>query len=98
MSQVRIATAIGIAPSTLHLYYFPEIRGRSGGIGRRQHEPTFASRAIVRQLAAEGLSRPQIAAAVGISVPTLGKHYRPELSSRSQCSQPTTGQIPKASK
>ena len=47
--------------------------------GRAPHEPTEASRRQVRALAAYGIPQDEIARVLGISKPTLEKHYRPEL-------------------
>jgi len=43
------------------------------------HEPTKATRATVTSLSKFGIPRDQIAAHIGISEPTLRKHYAPEL-------------------
>lgn len=44
-----------------------------------QHEPTDASRRHVEGMAAVGIPQDDIARIVGISAPTLRKHYRDEL-------------------
>ena len=51
----------------------------SGKGGRPPHQPTEASRRQVRALAAYGIPQDEIATVVGISKPTLEKHYREEL-------------------
>ena len=48
-------------------------------LGRPRHQPTIATSATVRQLAADGASLTAIAAAVGVTVPTLRRHYGREL-------------------
>lgn len=55
-------------------------RGRSG---RPRHVPTDSTRARVAELRGEGLSLPLVAAAIGISVPTLQLNYPVELGSGS---------------
>ena len=47
--------------------------------GRPEHEPTLEQRQTVEQMRAFGESEAIIAAAVGVSVPTLRKCYKPEL-------------------
>jgi len=48
-------------------------------LGRPPHEPTSEDREKVRILKAGGMKDTAIAVAVGISVPTLTKHYSLEL-------------------
>lgn len=52
--------------------------------GRPRHMPTPELRAHVRQLHLEGLSHLAIAAAIGVTDPTLRIHYFAELDSSSQ--------------
>jgi AcrR family transcriptional regulator len=52
--------------------------GRTAG-GRRRHAPNDRHREKVAILAAAGMSEMAIAAAVGISAPTLRRHYASEL-------------------
>ena len=52
---------------------------RSRG-GRPPHEPTPESRERVQILLGGGMTHDQIAAAIGISAPTLRQHYGEELS------------------
>ena len=47
--------------------------------GRPPHEPTEATRAIVRTLAASGVSDYEIAKKLGIALNTLKKHYPEDL-------------------
>jgi hypothetical protein len=47
--------------------------------GRPPHQPSAETRSIVKRLAAQGNSRDDIAVAMGITRPTLLKHYYPEL-------------------
>jgi len=47
--------------------------------GQPPHEPTPASRNRVTVMAACGLSQDDIAAVIGISSPTVRRHYRREL-------------------
>ena len=51
----------------------------TGKGGRPPHEPSEASRRQVRALAAYGIPQDEIARVMGITKPTLEKHYRPEL-------------------
>lgn len=46
---------------------------------RKAHEPTSESRVEVRTLASLGMPQDEIAAYIGISKPTLAKHYGEEL-------------------
>jgi len=56
---------------------------REGRVGRPRHLPTEASRALVAAMRAEGADQLAIAAAIGISGPTLRLNYPQELGSRS---------------
>src|ERR671916_3535222 len=47
--------------------------------GRPPHEPTEATRRQVRALAAYGIPQDEIGKVIGISKPTLERHYREEL-------------------
>ena len=47
--------------------------------GRPPHEPTEASRKQVKAIAAYGVPQDEIGKVVGVSKPTLEKHYRDEL-------------------
>ncbi|WAJ29317.1 hypothetical protein [Antarcticirhabdus aurantiaca] len=57
----------------------PEGRGKRG---RPEHIPTIANRTLVVQLLAFGWEDGRIANALGVSRPTLRKHYRRELKVR----------------
>jgi hypothetical protein len=48
-------------------------------MGRKPYEPTSAERERVKYMALGGVDQPVIAKVIGISVPTLEKHYRNEL-------------------
>ena len=52
--------------------------------GRPRHVPTAELRQRVAELHAEGLGQVKIAHAIGITGPTLARHYRIELNSKSQ--------------
>lgn len=52
--------------------------------GRPRHVPTAELRQRVAELHAEGLGQVKIAHAIGITGPTLARHYRLELHSKSQ--------------
>ena len=52
--------------------------------GRPRHVPTGESRALVEQLRGEGGEQVEIAAALGVSLPTLRLNYAAELQSKSQ--------------
>lgn len=52
--------------------------------GRPPHVPTDATRETVRRLRGEGRQQRDIAKAVGLTVPTLHRHYPEELESTSQ--------------
>lgn len=45
----------------------------------RSHDPSPQARSIVQLAMAAGFTQKQVAGLVGISVPTLRKHYRDEL-------------------
>ncbi len=51
----------------------------TGKGGRPPHEPTEATRRQVKALAAYGIQQDEIGRVIGISKPTLEKHYRDEL-------------------
>jgi hypothetical protein len=50
-----------------------------GTSGQKPHEPTDVTRAKVSALSGYGIPQEQIAADIGITVPTLHKYYRAEL-------------------
>lgn len=77
----ELARAAGVALSTLYSHYATSAGVVAGTPGRRCHKPTEASRQCVREMAEADQPQPRIAEAVGITVPTLTKHYRSELSS-----------------
>lgn len=54
------------------------------GLGRPPHVPTDETRARVAQLHRAGEHQPAIAEALGITVPTLTRHYGQELESKAQ--------------
>lgn len=47
--------------------------------GRPPHEPTESTRRQVKALAAYGIPQDEIGRVIGVSKPTLEKHYRDEL-------------------
>ena len=47
--------------------------------GRPPHQPTEATRKQVRALSAYGITQEEIGKVIGVSKPTLEKHYREEL-------------------
>lgn len=49
------------------------------GRGRPRHEVTLATQRTVAKLVADGRTQPEIAAALGVTIPTLSKYYRAEL-------------------
>lgn len=51
----------------------------SGKNGRPPHEPNEKTRAQVKTLAAMGIEPSDIVKVIGLSLPTLRKHYRQEL-------------------
>lgn len=59
------------------------VKGRSGGArkgaGRTSFKPTDEHRITVEQLAACGTNQEQIARCLGVTVPTLTKHFSDEL-------------------
>jgi hypothetical protein len=57
-----------------------EPRGR----GRPPHVPSAASRRHAADLHAEGLAQPEIAKAMGLTVPTLIRHYGDVLKSNAR--------------
>jgi hypothetical protein len=56
----------------------------SRGAGRPRHEPTKATRALVKRRADRGVAQPAIAAELGITIPTLCRHYARQLGSGSK--------------
>lgn len=48
-------------------------------MGRRRHEPTAESRKYVATAAGLGATQAGLSAILGISIPTLERHYRKEL-------------------
>lgn len=57
----------------------PEGRGKPGATG---HIPTAENVNKVRWLLVSGMKKPEIAAQLGISIPTLNKHYFKKLTVR----------------
>ena len=57
----------------------PSRRKSTARMGRPEHVPTEATRDRVEVLVAGGMRQWQIAAAIGVSVPTLCQHYADEL-------------------
>ncbi len=57
----------------------PPVKKR--GRGQPQHEPTAEQRNLVRALAGYGAPQDYIAGEIGVSKPTLLKHYAEELNS-----------------
>jgi DNA-binding XRE family transcriptional regulator len=53
----------------------------SRGPGRPPHEPTETTTSVVEALAMQGWAKKDIAEAIGISKPTLNKHYEEILES-----------------
>ena len=53
--------------------------GLPGKPGRRPHSPSETARKQVRALAAYGVPQDEIGKVIGVSKPTLEKHYREEL-------------------
>lgn len=49
------------------------------GKGRPEHEPTAATRQMVEVLSGFAINRENISAVLGITIPTLAKHYAEEL-------------------
>lgn len=82
VSQKAIARSVGIAYSTLTRYYFRELNQRAGKPGRRQHQATPQRQRSVARLVSEGRSQAIIAAELGITVPTLRRHYMDQLKAR----------------
>lgn len=60
------------------------ISPRWGKKGRPRHTATDALRAQVAKLHREGRSQPEISRAIGITEPTLRRHYPDEIESKSQ--------------
>ncbi len=80
--QAALPTAELFAIGPVDLFGLPIAPGR--GPGRPRHVPTDASRERVLELHRDGRNLLQIAAAVGITHPTLLRHYPTELESTSQ--------------
>lgn len=57
------------------------VNPRRGFHGRPRHLPTPERRALARALHEAGQSQPKIAAALGITIPTLWRHYADEIES-----------------
>lgn len=83
LSLAAVSRAVGIGYTTLARYYFSEISLRPGQPGRRCHAATADRKQLVASLAGAGQSQPKIAKALGISIPTLIRHYRAELDAAS---------------
>lgn len=81
-TRLEIAKKMGMAESSLYANFFPEIGGRPRCPGRRRHEASEGTRAQVRDLRQADKTLTQIAAAIGISEPTLRRAYATELASR----------------
>lgn len=79
LTRVEIAKHAGVGESTLYQNFFAEIGVRSGCPGRRAHAPSLAQRRLVKLRAAAGATPSEIAAELGLSPPTVRKHYRNEL-------------------
>lgn len=60
------------------LFGFPAGKG-SARMGRPRHLATAERRELVRRMRAEGATQAEIAAALGVSWPTLSKYYRAEI-------------------
>lgn len=80
VTRAQIARHVGIGETTLYHNYFSEIGCRPGKVGRMQHDATADRRRVVCALAEQGSSQREIAAALGITIPTLTRHYRANLS------------------
>lgn len=52
---------------------------RAPGAGRKPHKPTAEQRKTVEAMAGYGILQTDIGTVVGVSKPTLEKHYRTEL-------------------
>ncbi len=76
-------TPYGIGPTgkrILRKFIYGPFKPREKGIpGRKMHKPDENSRAQVKTLAIAGTRQELIAKVIGISVPTLTKHYRDDL-------------------
>lgn len=68
----------------LDLFGMPRADERRRPQGRPPHVPTNELRCRVREMHLAGQTQPTIAKAIGLTVPTLTRHYRLELESRSQ--------------
>ncbi|MCB2065400.1 MAG: hypothetical protein KDE15_02020 [Erythrobacter sp.] len=66
----------------LDLFGLPVITRR--GRGRPPHQPTAELRAKAAAMHQAGAAQPEIAAALGLTIPTLVRHYWRELESRSE--------------
>lgn len=75
-----------MVPEPLDLFGLP-VDPRHGLAGRPRHMPTAETRAAVARHRGAGLRHDEIAAAIGITAPTLRLNYRDELNSNSQTSQ-----------
>ena len=74
-----IASLVGIAPSVFYAKYFSRPLDRRVSTGRPSHAPTAETRLQVSALKAAGCTLAHISSAIGVTIPTLYKHYRPEL-------------------
>lgn len=81
-TRLEIAKKMGMAESSLYANFFSEIGGRPRCPGRRRHKASEGTRTQVRDLRQAGKTLTQIAAAIGISEPTLRRAYATELASR----------------
>ncbi|WP_278984692.1 hypothetical protein [Sphingobium yanoikuyae] len=81
-TRLEIAKRMGMAPSSLYANFFSEIGGHPRRPGRRRHVPSEGTRTQVRALRLSGKTLKRIAAAIGISEPTLRRAYAVELTAR----------------
>lgn len=85
-TQVAIAEALGISPSTFAIHYLDSSLS-SPRRGRRRHAPTSATRKIVRRAMEGGMKQAEAAKLLGISLPTLRLNYPEELGSNSTAAE-----------
>lgn len=81
---------VGLSASSVRRFYYSELEICGAGVGRPLHQVAAATVALVEQLAAGGARTGEVAAAIGISQPTLRKHYAAALA-RGRARRPAEG-------
>lgn len=84
-----IAADLGLSATSAARHY-PDELGTSARPGRPRFHATEEQRALVAAMHAAGAPQPEIAAAIGVTVPTLVRHYPHEIGSTSKLARQNT--------